>query len=171
MSTIRVVRGTGSGPTRLGAYDAALADAGVHDYNLVVVSSVIPAEATVAVTGTTPDLGPAGNRLTVVQARQTVPPEGGDRGDTPDGESGQRPGVAGLGWARAADGPGILYEATGHDEAAVREEITAGLEHAAGLRDWSVADSDVVCQSVSPHEDAVAATVVLATYGESEPIL
>lgn len=159
MSTLRVVSGTGTGPTPIAAYDAALADAGVQDYNLVVVSSVIPADASVTVTGTAPDLGPAGNRLTVVQARQTV-----ERGT-------DETGVAGLGWARSADGPGVLYEATGHDEAAVREEITAGLEHGVGLRDWSVADSDIVLQAVRPPEDGFATAVVLATYGQSEPIL
>ncbi|MEF8907067.1 MAG: pyruvoyl-dependent arginine decarboxylase, partial [Haloarculaceae archaeon] len=40
MSVIRVVWGSGTGPTGTAAYDAALAEAGVHDYNLVTVSSV-----------------------------------------------------------------------------------------------------------------------------------
>ena len=45
MGTIRVVRGTATGPTATASYDAALAAANVHDYNLVSVSSVIPADA------------------------------------------------------------------------------------------------------------------------------
>ena len=39
---IRVSRGTGSGPTRLAAFDRALQDAGLADYNLIRLSSVIP---------------------------------------------------------------------------------------------------------------------------------
>ncbi len=57
MSTIRVVWGTATGPTALAAYDAALAEAGVHNYNLISLSSVIPTEPAIEVTGTAPDLG------------------------------------------------------------------------------------------------------------------
>ncbi|PSP40313.1 pyruvoyl-dependent arginine decarboxylase, partial [Halobacteriales archaeon QH_10_70_21] len=75
MGTIRVVWGTATGPTAMASYDAALAAANVHDYNLVSVSSVIPADATVEVVGEAPDLGPAGERLTVVEGRATVAPD------------------------------------------------------------------------------------------------
>lgn len=78
MNTIRVVPGTGTGPTALAAYDAALADAGVHNYNLIRVSSVVPAESRIEVLDTAPDLGPAGNRLTVVEARTTTEIDGDD---------------------------------------------------------------------------------------------
>lgn len=40
--TIRVSRGAGTGSTRLAAFDAALRSAGVSDFNLVRLSSVIP---------------------------------------------------------------------------------------------------------------------------------
>jgi len=43
----------------MASYDAALAEAGVENYNLVSVSSVIiPAETRVEAVGTAPDLGP-----------------------------------------------------------------------------------------------------------------
>lgn len=159
MSTIRVAWGTATGPTAMAAYDAALAEANLHDFNLVTVSSVVPAGADVAVVGTAPDLGPAGDRLTVVQSRADREP-----GAT-------EPGVAGLGWARSADGPGILYEATGTDPDVVRERIKAGLEHGVDLREWDVADSDVVVREVEPDHTAHATAVVLAAFGESEPIV
>ena len=44
---IRVSKGSGAGPTRLAAFDAALSDAGVAGYNLIRLSSVIPAYAVV----------------------------------------------------------------------------------------------------------------------------
>lgn len=40
--TITVARGIGSGPTPLAAFDTALLDAGVANYNLICLSSVIP---------------------------------------------------------------------------------------------------------------------------------
>ncbi len=158
MSTVRIAWGTATAPTEMAAYDAALAAANVHDFNLVTVSSVIPAAADLAVVGTAPDLGPAGDRLTVVQSRADVAP-----GAT-------TPAVAGLGWAQSADGPGIFYEASGEDPEAVRQEIRDGLTHGVSLRDWDVADSDVLVRSVDPDPAAHATAVVLAVYGESEPI-
>ena len=44
---IEVVAGTGEAGTALGAFDAALGAAGIGDYNLVRLSSVVPPGATV----------------------------------------------------------------------------------------------------------------------------
>lgn len=155
MSVIRIVTGTASGPTATASYDAALAAAGVHDYNLVTVSSVVPAGVPIEVVGTAPDLGPAGDRLTVVQARATV-------------ETGTA--CAGIGWARAGDGPGIFYEASGTDPAAVRETVETGLEAGRRLRDWTATDVGgeyVATEASGPYTTAV----VLAAYSESEPVV
>jgi arginine decarboxylase len=159
MSTVRIAWGSATAPTSMAAYDAALAAANAHEFNLVTVSSVLPAEADLEVVGTLPDLGDAGDRLTVVQSR--VEREPGDA----------EPGIAGLGWARSADGPGVLYEASGRDPEAVRERIRTGLEHGASLREWDVADSDVVLQEVDPAAEAHTCAVVLAAYGRGEPIV
>lgn len=178
MSTIRVLQGVGTGPTALAAYDAALAEAGVHDYNLVEVSSVVPADAALTVADSAPDLGPVGNRLTVVQSEATVAPSSaGDNAEVGAGaeagadESSADRAVAGIGWARSADGPGIFYETAGDDEETVRESIRTGLDHGVSLRNWSVADSDVVIEGADARPNAHATAVVLAAYGRSEPIL
>ena len=47
MGRVRIVWGSSRGPTALSAYDVALAAANVHDYNVVHVSSVLPAGANV----------------------------------------------------------------------------------------------------------------------------
>jgi arginine decarboxylase len=52
MLEIQVTTGTGEGPTPLAAFDAALLDAGVANYNLILLSSVIPAGASSAEPGT-----------------------------------------------------------------------------------------------------------------------
>ncbi len=159
MSAIRVVWGTGSGPTATSAYDAALAGADVHNYNLVILSSVIPADTPLEVVGTAPDLGPAGNRLAVVQGQRTVGPD----------ESG--PAVAGLGWARDESGRGIFYEAGGTDPDAVRTTIEAGLDQGTDLREWSFVDRDVLVREAPAEAGSHTAAVVCAVYGESRPLV
>lgn len=157
MSTIRIVWGTGRGPTATAAYDAALAAANVHNYNLVTVSSVVPADATVRAVGEAPDLGPAGNRLTVVEAHANA--------------AGPQTVSAALGWA-TGEGPGLFYEAADTTDAEdvatrVREGIAAG----AGLRDWSLGDPAVQSTTITAESGEYAAAAVLGVYGESEPIL
>jgi len=156
MSTIRVVWGTATGPTALASYDAALSEAGVHNYNLRTLSSVIPAGPDIEVVGTAPDLGPPGEGLTVVQSAVTAAP--GERA------------AAGIGWARSESGPGIFYEVEGTDPDAVRAEIREGLTAGRDLREWEFVDEHVQVRSVAPAAE-YATAVVLAAYGESEPVV
>jgi len=46
---IKVTYGVGEGPTELAAFDKALFDAGIANYNLIKLSSVIPPNSTVKV--------------------------------------------------------------------------------------------------------------------------
>jgi len=156
MSTSRVVWGTATGPTALSSYDGALAEAGVHNYNLVTLSSVIPAGPDIELAGTAPDLGPPGEALEVVQSAATAP-------------SGERV-AAGIGWARSAEGPGIFYEVDGTDPDGVREEIREGLAAGRALRDWEFVEEDIRVESVAPTE-TYASAVVLAPYGESHSVV
>lgn len=179
MSVIRVVWGAGTGPTETAAYDAALAEAGVHNYNLVTVSSVVPADPPVEAVGTAPDLGPAGEQLTVVQARTGVPPAdgGGDAGGRQVQSAGaggadeRAPAVAAVGWARSADGPGVFYEAGGRDPDAVRDTVAVGLDRGCSLREWEPVDREVIVRTADPHPDRHTCVVVCAVYGESRPLL
>jgi arginine decarboxylase len=158
MGIIRVVWGTATGPTEVASYDAALAAANVHNYNLVSVSSVIPADTPVEAVGTAPDLGPAGNRLTVVEARHT---------DTGPGHV-----SAGLGWATSNGGPGLFSEASGvTDEADVRERLQRGLEAGRELRDWDFSDEQFQVARTEAEPGTYTTAVVLAVYGQSEPIV
>jgi len=160
MKTIRVAWGSATGPTAMSSFDAALADAGVHNYNLVTLSSVIPAEAHVERVGTAPDLGPAGNALYAVVGRETLVP--GVDSDA----------AAGLGWVRSESGRGLFYEASGTDPDAVERAVESGLQRGMELREWAFsADPEVVVES-TPADDAEHATaVVVAAYGDSESLL
>lgn len=165
MSTIRVAWGTGTGPTEMSSYDAALADANLHNYNLVAVSSVIPADATVEEVDVAPDLGPAGERLTVVQARATCVGPGRVS--------------AGLGWSTsegesddgADSGPGLFYEAADEtDPEEIAERVRTGLAAGRELRDWEFTDERIRTADVHAEPGTFATAVVVAAYGESEPI-
>ncbi|MFB6219209.1 MAG: pyruvoyl-dependent arginine decarboxylase [Halobacteriaceae archaeon] len=162
---IRVVWGGGTGPTALASYDAALAAAGVHNYNLVRVSSVIPADATVETPGTAPALGPVGGRLTVVEARATG-----------EGEV-----AACLGWATAERG-GLFYEAgvgsRVHGEsvasdddpaAAAASRVREGLAAGCALREWSFGAPETRTATATATGE-YATAVVLGVYGEADPL-
>ena len=177
MEPIRIAWGVGRGPTRLSAYDAALAEAGVHDYNLRQLSSVIPAGATVEEVGTVPDLGPGGQGLHVVEASAV-------------GRNG--PQTAVLAWARSPDGPGLFYEAGASEpSSAVVEEVLTGIDAGIDLRDRPYGEPRTRVVTVDAAEGHVseraagvadggssgvpdepyAAAVAIAAYGRSEPLL
>jgi len=168
MDPIRVVTGTGRGPTGLAAYDAALVDAGVGDYNLVRLSSVIPAGADLQIRESAPDLGETGRRLHVVEASA--------RGPDPVG--------AALSWARAEDGRGVFYEASASGEGAAsraRETAIEGVDAGVDLREWTAVERDLVTAAAGGAPDRGSAetdrageyhaAVVLAAYGDGEAIL
>jgi arginine decarboxylase len=48
---IQVTGGTGAGPTKMAAFDAALNQAGTANYNLIKLSSIIPPDSKVKAAG------------------------------------------------------------------------------------------------------------------------
>ncbi|WP_459191206.1 pyruvoyl-dependent arginine decarboxylase [Halosimplex sp. J119] len=160
MSTIRVAWGSATGPTAMSSFDTALAEAGVHNYNLVTLSSVIPANARLESVGTAPDLGPAGEALYAVVGRETLIPGA-------DGEA-----CAGLGWVRSESDRGLFYEASGTDADAVADAVESGLRRGMELREWTFHEEpEVVVESVPSDPEEHATAVVVAAYGTSEPLL
>src|SRR5215213_6317538 len=115
---IQIGSGVGLGPTKMAAFDAALHQAGVANYNLLRLSSVIPADSHVALydkqIATAP--GEWGDRLYVVMAETRI--------DTPNAEA-----WAGLGWVQDKEtGRGLFVENEGGNERAVRRNIRQGLK-------------------------------------------
>lgn len=152
---IRIVRGSATAPTETASYDAALAKANIHNYNLSPVSSVIPADASVEFVDTAPDLGPVGYGLTMVEARMTSP---------------DRPVSAALAWAESEEGPGLFYEAASEESpAAVRTRAERGLAAGEELREWSFLESESATAHAEP-DAGFATAVVLAVYGRGRPI-
>ena len=116
LSEIRISTGVGTATTELAAFDAALYEAGIGDYNLLPLSSVIPPGADVV--QKQPDLSSAqwGDRLYVVLAEHRA---------TAVGEEAW----AGIGWVQETDGlrRGLFVEHHGASEAEVEGQIQASL--------------------------------------------
>lgn len=116
---IAVVSAVGHGRTPLSAFDDALYAVGVHGYNLIILSSVIPtaAEVVEADRYDAPD-DHYGHKLFVVraEARSAVP---------------GAVAAAGLGWLHGADGAGVFVEhhavATAGSRAALEDELAADI--------------------------------------------
>lgn len=123
---IRVSAGRGIGLTRLSAFDAALRDAGVADFNLVRLSSVIPPGGIVReVSGSEQLKGRIGDVLYCVYADSYA--------STPGEEA-----WAGVAWAQrgeAESGPdgtelahsGVFVEHSGISQAMVDRDLQASL--------------------------------------------
>lgn len=121
---IEVVWGTGSGQTELGAFDAALSGANVHNYNLVELSSIVPAGATVERVGALePGRWTTGDLLAVVLASAT------------SSTAGERI-AAGLGWELADEG-GVFVENDGPTAEACERTLEANLADGRRIRDWN----------------------------------
>lgn len=112
---IHLVAATGHGTTKLSAFDSALCNAGVYNYNLIRLSSVIPPNSIiqeVPAYQTPPE--EYGHRLYVVYAeiRTALPKEWAG---------------AVVGWYQLSDGRGVFveHEATGQDGRSLEQDLIA----------------------------------------------
>ena len=150
---IRITGGSGQGRTRLAAFDGALRAAGVADYNLIQLSSVIPPGAVVAEAAPADQLqGGFGDALYCVYAAGWV--------TTPGSEV-----WAGIAWSRRQDGSGagLFVEHTGPSEDDVRHQLSWSLEDMDDGREGLFAyEGDVLSSTRCTTRPACA--VVVATY-------
>lgn len=149
---IRVFAATGQGPTALAAFDRALRVGGVQDTNLVALSSIVPAGATVTrgVAGASGFC--VGDRLYCVMARSLVSEPGAEA-------------WAGLGWALDRDGRGGLFvEAHGRSGNQVQYELGTTMDALVADRGyWDVGDPDVEVAGIVCEREPVCA-LVMAIY-------
>jgi arginine decarboxylase len=158
---IPVVAAVGYGQTEIAAFDAALHHAGIHDYNLIILSSVIPpASEIVTVRRFCAPSDEFGHRLYVVKADA--------RSSTPDTVV-----AAGIGWFQWGDNRGLFVE---HETAvfgASCEEVETALagQITTSLRDFAVTSGIEIDERHFNHRivttrvaDRPACAVVLAVY-------
>ena len=116
---IKIVCGIGSGSTILSAFDSALKDAGVYNYNLITLSSIIPPESKVSkIRRYKTSLNEYGHRLYVVKAEYRSEEVGKFI-------------AAGIGWYQIEDGRGIFveHEIKGETKIAVESEINLRIKN------------------------------------------
>jgi arginine decarboxylase len=152
---ISIVAACGEGSTEMSAFDQALYKAGIANYNLIPLSSVIPPGTEIVVSQ---DLNMNhqnwGDRLYCVLARDTVT------------EFDQQA-WAGIGWVQTPDGRGLFVEHHAHNEATVRKLIEHSLTDMLEVRSMG----DLEIQSVVTGIECVdkpACALVVAVY-RSEP--
>ena len=146
---IHLVKGSGHGPTRIAALDAALFAAGISDYNLIPLSSILPPGSRLLSTPWRAEAKDYGNRLYLVVSTA----------HTPDDTTGA---VAALGWVRSSDGRGFLVEDSGGDRDTVVERVSRALEDMRQRRNLVEAESGCEVMEVkagSPHSCALVAAV------------
>lgn len=156
---IRLSAGVGRAPTELAAFDAALRDVAVANFNLVRLSSVIPPGTRLEVcTEPVRPAGEWGDRLYVVVAEWRTAVVGDEA-------------WAGIGWMQdPVTGAGLFVEHEGGSEDAVRGDITASLASLRAGR-GEVGDRlgppQMLVQGATCEGEPVCA-LVMAVY-ESEP--
>jgi arginine decarboxylase len=112
---ITITTGTGHGPTPLAAFDAALRDAGIANYNLIYLSSVIPTGCVLERAKYRTPIQEYGHRLYIVMARQ-------------DAQVAGETAWAGLGWTQEeATGRGLFVELHGASRPQLEQDIQATL--------------------------------------------
>jgi arginine decarboxylase len=152
--TIRISTGVGSGPTRLAAFDAALREAGVADFNLIRLSSIIPPQSLVVeVEGRDQLQGMHGDRLYCVYAEAYA--------STPFQEA-----WAGVAWSRRDDGSGdgLFVEHAGLSRSTVEHDLRLTLADLSRGRGGGFFDQGLVMTSAECKDHPVCA-LVIATYG------
>lgn len=112
---IVITSGTGEGPTSLAAFDLALLQAGIGNYNVIQLSSVIPPNSNITTAEFHAPDAEYGHRLYVVMAhcKATVP---------------GKEAWAGLGWVQKEDSKrGLFVEFEGISRDDVQQKIDATL--------------------------------------------
>lgn len=155
---IVITTGTGIGKTTLSAFDAALHDAGVCNYNLLVLSSVIPPNVQIVRRKYVTPESEFGHRLYVVRAEMRSEKQGEWIG-------------GGVGWYQREDGSGLFVE---HEEVAhskeelesmLKKKITDSLSDLCATRGYPFGEEKIDMQfSVTQVQDKPACAMVLAVY-------
>lgn len=156
---IKIVSGVGTGKTILSAFDCALKDAGVYNYNLIVLSSIIP----------------PGSKVSKAKSYETPPEEYGHKlyvvkAEYRSEEVGKYI-AAGIGWYQLEGGRGIFveHEIKGETRIAVESEIELrvknSLKDLAKFRNIRFDESKVhSTTAITQIKDSPTCVLVIAVY-------
>lgn len=154
---IYLTKGTGDGPTTLAAFDSALNDAGIANYNLIRLSSVIPPGTTIMrpENHEMPVGGQWGDRLYVVMAEWRTAEIGVEA-------------WAGVGWVvDKQTGKGLFVEHEGTNKAKVERDIQSSLEALMKTRGVDFGEIHMELNGAVCENEPVCAMVVAVYKAES----
>lgn len=156
ITQIEIIWGSGDATTRLSAFDKALFDANINNYNLIRLSSIIPSEVEIKKMGTFDrNSTTIGKTLYVVMASIIST----ERGSTIS---------AGLGWVLSDEG-GLFIEPRGvYPKDECREELETGLQEMMEYREWNWR-GEIEDKILSHEIENVGCTLVCAVYGTTPP--
>ncbi len=145
---IDIVWGKSEGKTLLSAFDRALLNAGIHNFNLISLSSVIPPKSVIHETGAYTSSGRVGEILYVVISSLSSPKSNALIS-------------AGLGWVQTQEG-GLLIESKGEfSREECEEEIRVGLTEMMEARKWS---GEIKMKVITHKVKEIANVTVAAVY-------
>jgi arginine decarboxylase len=145
---IDIVWGKSEGKTLLSAFDRALLNAGIHNFNLIPLSSVIPPQSVIHETGAYTSSGRVGEILYVVISSLSSPKSNALIS-------------AGLGWVQTQEG-GLLIESKGEfSREECEEEIRVGLTEMMEARKWS---GEIKMKVITHKVKEIANVTVAAVY-------
>jgi len=145
---IAVATGLGEGPTRLAAFDAALRDAGVANYNLISLSSVIPPGSVIERRKWVTPREDWGRRLYCVlsEMREDCPGHGAH---------------AGIGWVRDEhSGAGLFVELHDDNRERLDADLCATLRSMQSGRGIDFGEAETAIASVTCQGAPVCALVI-----------
>lgn len=153
---IYISKGVGAGPTELSAFDQALVKAGVANFNLIYLSSVIPPNTEIIMnTKNKPPVGDWGDRLYLVIAQKRTSRRNQEV-------------WSGIGWMQdVKTNKGLLVEHEGHNEAEVRADIENSLHGLAKNRKEQFGPINMEVTGIRCDDKPVCALTVAVF--ESEP--
>lgn len=151
---IKITSAVGSGPTTLAAFDAALQKAGIENYNLIPLSSVIPTGAALERTRVSTPPGEYGHRLYVVMARHVTSEVGEEA-------------WAGLGWTQEPEsGRGLFVELHGTSKRCVETAIESTLDSMKAARNYDYGKNDSEIAGITCEGEPVCA-LAIAVYASA----
>ncbi len=147
---IIITKGEGTGSTKISAFDQALYKAGIANYNLIYLSSIIPSGSTIKAQKIDRNEKEYGHRLYVVMAKNIQ--------TTPGKEA-----WAGIGWMQTKDGRGFFTEHIGESKEEVISLIKKTTQDVRVYRTEKYGEVRYVTSGIKCM-DKIACAIVAAVY-------
>jgi len=151
---IHICKGFGEGSTTMSAFDNALINAGIANYNLIYLSSIIPKDSIITTKKFINKIEEYGNKLYVVMARfdQTII---------------NNEAWAGIGWVQDKEGRGLFIEHFAESEDSVIRLIEHSMSDMKQNRDFKYGDIRYAVTGTKCYDKPICAIVAAVFKSEN----